>query len=214
MADKNDIETMMKNMSSGKPATTNVDIDDLEVDDVDLLDDELDAEDTDSVEEDATAAVTAEGEQEVESADVEVETEDVVETPSSEDDPTKLKTALVKANRERNRLKRRVAEWQEFAVAASLESELSKAGFNGKIEKVSKLLDLSKVELKEGSIAGLEDQIKELKEDFPALFTVPAAVKPANTNVRKPAAKVEGTKPAAPAGDPNIMALIKSANRR
>jgi hypothetical protein len=65
-------------------------------------------------------------------------------------------------------------------------AELRAAGASGNTAKLAGLLDLSKVEMTDdGELVGLDDQIEELKEEFPNLFSMANGKAPA----RPPAGK-------------------------
>jgi hypothetical protein len=67
-------------------------------------------------------------------------------------------------------------------------AELRAAGVSGDTSKLVGLLDLDKVTMTEdGELAGLDDQIAELKEEFPILFATSGRPAPA-----KPAGKANG----------------------
>lgn len=89
------------------------------------------------------------------------------------------------------------AKWQREIVHERAEKELIKAGLNipegddGKrLKRLLRTIDYDKVEFEDGEIYGLDDQLDDLKNDYPELF-------------RKPEVESDNSKPRirAPKGD-------------
>lgn len=93
-----------------------------------------------------------------------------------------------------------LASIKPVAIRAEAKAAFLAAGADAtKVSKLTRWLDLSKIEIDGDDVTGLDDQVAELKQDFPELFG-----KPANDNEddgRKPRVPKVNTKPAAPAGD-------------
>ncbi len=132
---------------------------------------------------------------EVPDSETEEETEEEDDyVPPSKDDFVKMQAALQKANREatKNRLalkelrekaeegnsetevekarKAAEASWKPRVVKSAAKAALLSAGA-GKPERLLKLVDVDKCDVDEdGDVVGLEDQIDELREEYPELF--------------------------------------------
>lgn len=70
------------------------------------------------------------------------------------------------------KLARREATLKKAVINSTLKSELVEAGWNGKGDnRVMRLLDLDEIDVDdEGNVTGLDDQIAELKDEFPEWF--------------------------------------------
>jgi len=139
---------------------------------------------------------TEETEIEVSDSETEEETEEAEDdyVPPTKEDFVKMQAALQKANKEatRNRLalkelrekaeegnsetevekarKAAEASWKPRVVKSAAKAALLSAGA-GKPERLLKLVDVDKCDVDEdGDVAGLDDQIDELREEYPELF--------------------------------------------
>ncbi|MGC5565331.1 hypothetical protein ACPYPG_21185 [Streptomyces sp. FR-108] len=133
-------------------------------------------------------------EEDVEGQDVE-ETDDTEEenddwTPPTKDEWTKLSNAAKARKRERDAAKRELAtlksgkdeededdneakKWRSTAARNSAATALSAAGFPGTAKQarlLTRLLDLDSAEPDGNGDFDFEDEIEELKEEFPSLF--------------------------------------------
>jgi hypothetical protein len=132
----------------------------------------------------------------VEELDDDVETEDESEeeeddwTPPSKEEWTKLSNAAKARKRERDAAKRELAtfkngkdgedddekeakKWRSTAARNSAATALSTAGFPGTAKQarlLTRLLDLDSAEPDANGDFDFEEEIEELKEEFPALF--------------------------------------------
>lgn len=98
--------------------------------------------------------------------DDESDTDDTADAKAKPEKPKrKSKAAEIRAARREEALKKAV-------VTSTLKSELATAGWNGKGDgRVMRLLDLDEIDVDdEGNVTGLEDQIAELKDEFPEWF--------------------------------------------
>jgi hypothetical protein len=63
------------------------------------------------------------------------------------------------------------SEKRMFALIGSVNSELSEAGFSGKMDRAMRLIDWSNVDVDtDGEVIGLDDEVAKLKSDFPEMF--------------------------------------------
>lgn len=106
---------------------------------------------------------------------------------ANEDDDTKAK---------REAAETALAAMKPVAIRAEAKSAFLAAGANAeKVGKLVRLLDLSAIEIDGDTVTGLDDQVTELKDDFPELFAKPKEEK----TEKKPLPKVNTTPGKAPA---------------
>lgn len=117
------------------------------------------------------------------------------ESNEEENDPAAgLKSALDKERKERKRLAKEIADlkkgqekddekavreaeervaekYKGIVVRSEAKAAFVEAGLKGSPAKLIKLIDLDEVEVDDdGDVVGLEDQIKQIKKEFPELF--------------------------------------------
>lgn len=109
-----------------------------------------------------------------------------------EDDETKAKREATEAA---------LAALKPVAIKAEARSAFLAAGADAeKAVRLVRLLDLSKVEIDGDTVTGLDDQVDELKAEFPELFAKPKDGTPPKP--KTPATEVGSRKPNAPALGP------------
>lgn len=97
--------------------------------------------------------------------------------------------------KQREAIEAATAAMKPVAVRAEAKAAFMAAGADAaKVGKLVRLLDLSKVDIDGDDVTGLDDQVAEIKKDFPELFGEKDA---GSTKTRVPRLDTTGRKPAA-----------------
>jgi len=123
---------------------------------------------------------------------------------------TQVRQQLAAATKEAE--ERVEGKYRDIAVKSAARAALSEAGVQGGgVSRLVKLLDLHAVELDEdGDVsAGLDEQIEELKQEFPQLFKEPEPVRP----VRRRAAAPRGANGAGREALPEDTVRLSTAEK-
>lgn len=103
-----------------------------------------------------------------------------------EDDDTKAKREATEAA---------LAKLKPVAIKASATAAFMRAGADTeKAHKLVRLLDLTKIDLDGETVHGLDEQVEELREDWPELFAQPEPAKSETPAKPKPAAGEVGSR--------------------
>lgn len=154
-------------------------------------------------------------------------------SPPGKDDWEKLTRAAKARKKERDDARRELAalknkenegeeskqeadeasKWRETAARASAATALQAAGFSGtakQARKLTRLLDLSGAQPDDTGDFDFEDEIDDLKEEFPQLFAREQRQAP----VRKPTTADRGGNAGGPGRDRTTERLLKAAGYR
>lgn len=105
------------------------------------------------------------------------------------------------------------AKWRETAARASAATSLQAAGFSGtakQARRLTRLLDLANIEPDDTGDFDFEDEIEDLRQEFPMLFQRDKPV----TSSRKPTTADRGGSAGAPGRDRTTERLLRAAGYR
>ncbi|GAA3230726.1 hypothetical protein GCM10017691_23940 [Pseudonocardia petroleophila] len=151
-------------------------------------------------------------------------------TPPSRDEWTRLANAAKVRKKERDDARRELAslkkkdveeekpdeaaKWRETAARASAATALQGAGFSGSAKqarRLTRLLDLAATEPDDMGDFDFEDEIEELKSEFPQLFS---EKKPSAASTRRPTTADRGGNSDGPSRDMTTERMLKMAGYR
>lgn len=88
------------------------------------------------------------------------------------------------------------AKYKPFAIKAAAKAAFIEQGANSaRVDRLFRMLDLERIDFDGDDIAGLEEQVAELKADVPELFSAPST-KDEESSVKPPKLNVAGKRPA------------------